>query len=78
MIRALYEAMLDMAPTAPKKALQWEAKHRWIEEHPGWTFDAYENARAGDIQSHDDYLKMRREAEKHAVEKAKAAAGNGE
>lgn len=75
-MRALYAALLDMASTAPRKAITWYERHAWIEDHPGWTFADYDQAAAGDILRHDDYLKMRREAEKRALDKARAEHGD--
>ena len=63
--------MLDLASTAPIKAIRWHERQRWIAEHPGWTFADYDAARAADILLHEEYLKMTREAEKKAAEKAK-------
>lgn len=65
--------MLDMARTAPASALRWEQRHRWIEQHPAWTFADYDNAAAGDILSHTEYMTMRHEAERRALQKAQAA-----
>ena len=64
--------MLDLASTAPVKALRWHERHRWIEDHPGWTFADYDAASAADILLHSEYQKMTREAEKKAREKAEA------
>jgi hypothetical protein len=67
--------MLDMASTAPAAALRWEQRHRWLADHPAWTFADYDNAAAGDILSHGEYLKMRHEAERKALKDAQAAEG---
>lgn len=67
---ALYAAVLGMAATTPVDGSQWYDMHAWVEDHPGWTFAAYRAARAGDILSHADFLTMRHEAQKKAMERA--------
>ena len=63
--------MLDLASAAPLRALRWWERHHWVEDHPGWTFADYDAASAGDILLHSEYLKIQREVEKKALEKAK-------
>ena len=31
---------------------------RWIDEHPGWTFEMYDHANAGDILFQREYAAM--------------------
>jgi len=65
--------VLDLATTAPLRAWRWHERHRWIEEHPGWTFADYDAASAGDILLHGEYQKMTHEAERKALEKIRSA-----
>jgi len=44
--------------SAPIGAVEWLRRHAWIEDHSGWTFDDYDNARAGDILTHEEYHKL--------------------
>jgi hypothetical protein len=73
-MRALYAAILGQGQTAPIKALKLAERSQWIEDHPGWTFRDYDEAPAGAILFHRDFLTMQREAERQALDAAKAKA----
>jgi hypothetical protein len=36
---------------------RWE-RFRWVEDHPGWTYDDYDNAKASDIGLAREFLRM--------------------
>jgi len=57
-MRALYSALKGWSDTAPVAATAWFERHKWIEEHPGWTYRDYDEAEAGDILLERDYRNM--------------------
>jgi hypothetical protein len=61
-----------MQHTAPVKALRLAERAQFVKDHPGWTFRDYDEANAGDILFMREFEKMLREAERKALEEAKA------
>lgn len=61
-----------MASTAPASAVRLSERAQFVKDHPGWTFEDYDNAAAGDILFMREYEKMIREAEHKALEEAAA------
>lgn len=56
-MKALAEYMRGTHPTAPVRGIELIKRAAWIERYH-WTFDQYDNAKAGDIlfQAEFDYL----------------------
>jgi hypothetical protein len=56
-MRALLEAVNGFRPTAPMLAARLFERSQWV-ERLHWTFAEYDNASAGDIAFHREYLDM--------------------
>jgi hypothetical protein len=64
---------MGMGHTAPRRAVQLAERAQFVKDHPGWTFQDYDNAAAGDIAFMREYEKMLHSAEQAAIDAVKDA-----
>lgn len=64
--------MLGQEPTAPIEAIRLAERAQFILDHPGWTFEDYDNAAAGDLLFLTEYQKMAGARDRQLLEKARA------